>query len=433
MFRRITLLTVLVLVLLGTGSVLAQGPVEPQHTDPYWHAVYWNNTSLSGSPALERNESALDHNWGTGSPAPDVNANGFSARWTRYIDVSPGTYRFTATSDDGIRVWVDDNLIIDQWNDHSATTFTGDVSLSAGHHLVKVEYYENRVDAVARVTWAPVSDGTGGWQATFFNNTSLSGPPAYSRSYESVTFNWGAGSPAPGTLSADHFSARFERTVNLPAGTYRFTVTADDGVRLWVNDHLLVDAWKDQSGTTYTGDLYLSGGAVPIRMEYYERTGAAVARLSWTRTDGGTPQPSPGEVIVDDRDAGFVTGGRAASWRSEPEGYDGRLLWTKNNDRARSNYNWGRWYPSLRPGRYEVFVYVPDRFTTTSRARYWVSHADGYTLRAVDQSANGNRWVSLGTYRFNGTRGDYVSLSDVTYELYLSRLIAWDAMKWVPR
>jgi hypothetical protein len=51
----------------------------------------------------------------------------------------------------------------------------------------------------------------------------------------------------------------------------------------------------------------------------------------------------------------------------------------------------------------------------------------------VDQSANGNRWVSLGTYWFHGTRDDYVSLADVTYEPRLSRLIAFDAAKWEPR
>jgi hypothetical protein len=66
-------------------------------------------------------------------------------------------------------------------------------------------------------------------------------------------------------------------------------------------------------------------------------------------------------------------------------------------------------------------------------ARYWVSHRDGSTLRRVAQSANGKRWVSLGTYWFRGTHDDYVSLADVTYEPRLSRLIAFDAAKWEPR
>jgi hypothetical protein len=166
--------------------------------------------------------------------------------------------------------------------------------------------------------------------------------------------------------------------------------------------------------------------------EYYENGGSAVAQLRWGRIGAGEPPPGDA-VVVDDRDAGFVRGGAPRSWRFEPEGYNGSLTWTRNNDRARFNYNWGRWYPRLQPGRYEVFVYIPERFTTTSRARYWVSHRGGLTLRIVDQSASGGQWVPLGVYTFQGANSDYVSLADVTYEPYVSRLIAWDAVRWEPR
>jgi hypothetical protein len=114
-------------------------------------------------------------------------------------------------------------------------------------------------------------------------------------------------------------------------------------------------------------------------------------------------------------------------------GRGGWFYWTWNNDRVRSGYNWVRWYPDVGPGRYEVSVFVPEGRVRTSAARYWVSHRGGYTLRRVDQSANGGRWVSLGTYWFDGTRKDYVSLADVTYEPYLSRSVAFDAVKWESR
>jgi hypothetical protein len=202
-------------------------------------------------------------------------------------------------------------------------------------------------------------------------------------------------------------------------------------VRLWVNDHLLIDQWHEQAVASYSGTIFVSG-QTPIVMAYYEQAGLAVAKLTWSKVDGGNPSPS-GTVIVDDTSDDFVRGGSWSAWHTEAEGYNGRLTWTRNNDYVRSNYNWARWYPSLAAGRYEVFVYIPDRYTTTSNARYWVAHRDGYTLRTVDQSANGDRWVSLGTYNFRGTSDDYVSLSDVTYEPYVSRLIAFDAVKWVPR
>jgi hypothetical protein len=434
MFKKVRFLIGLVLVLAMTNTALAQEPVTPQHSDPTWRASYWNNTSLSGTPALQRSETSLDHDWGNGSPHPDVVSDGFSARWTRYIDVEPGLYRFSATSDDGIRVYVDNDLIINEWHDHAAKTVSAEKHLSTGHHWVVVEFYENGGLAVARLTWAPVSTPTYHWKGEYFNNASLSGAPALVRDDERIDFNWGNDSPAPGVIGGDRFSVRWTQTLDLPAGHYRFAMTVDDGGRLWVNDHLLIESWRDQPARTYIGDIYLSGGSVPIKMEYYENGGYAVARLIWTQDDGPTPPPPPsGTVIVDDTDPGFVTGGSASGLRKAYEGHGGRLTWTRNNDWERPNYNWARWYPSLEPGRYEVFAFVPDRYTTTSNARYWIAHADGYALRTVDQSANGDRWVSLGTYRFDGKGGEYVSLSDVTYESRLSRLIAFDAIKWVPR
>jgi hypothetical protein len=247
-----------------------------------------------------------------------------------------------------------------------------------------------------------------------------------------INFNWGGGSPAPGTINADGFSARWTRTLDFVAGTYRFTLTADDGVRLWVNNHLLIDAWRDQAATTYTGDIYVSG-STPLKLEFYENGGAAVAQLAWVLNAGTPPPPPAGVVIVDDVDPGFVQGGVATGWRTAAEGYNGRLTWTRNNDYERPNYNWARWYPTLAAGRYEVLVYIPERYTTTSNAAYWISHANGYTQRSVNQSTNGGRWVSLGTYTFRGTRDDYVSLNDITGETRLEHLIAFDAVKWEPR
>jgi hypothetical protein len=432
MSGRIFLFTSLATVLLLANMMaLAQGPVEPQHSDPTWQAVYWNNTFLSGSSVLQRSEAAIDYDWGNGSPDSSVNPDRFSARWSRYIDVPPGLYRFTATSDDGIRVRVDSDLIIDQWYDHPARTFTADKNLTAGHHLVVVEFYENGGNAVAKASWVQTQN-IYNWRGEYYNNTTLSGSPALVRDDAQINFNWGDGSPAPGVVGADKFSARWTRTLDLSAGSYRFTLTVDDGSRLWVNNHLLIDTWQDQAPRTYTGEIYLPGGAIPIKLEYYENMGGAVVQLAWT-SGGAPPTPPAGVVIVDDKDADFVTGGSSTGWRTAPEGYNGRLTWTRNNDVERPNYNWARWQPGLAPGRYEVYVFIPERYTTTSHAVYGVSHAGGFTQRVIDQSTNGNRWVSLGAYRFRGTRDDYISLNDITSEDRLTRLIAFDAVKWEPR
>jgi hypothetical protein len=109
------------------------------------------------------------------------------------------------------------------------------------------------------------------------------------------------------------------------------------------------------------------------------------------------------------------------------------LTWAWNNDRERPSYNWARWRHRLVPGQYEVQVYIPERYSTTSNARYWIVHARGSDLRVVDQSSTGGRWLSLGTYWFDGAENEYVFLSDITFEERRSRLVAFDAVRWVPR
>jgi glucose/arabinose dehydrogenase len=117
-------------------------------------AQYFNNMTLSGQPVLTRCEDTINNDWGTGSPAPEVNPDSFSARWTQDVDFAPGTYTFSATTDDGMRVYVDGNAVIDQWHDQtSATTYTADVPLSGGTHHIRVEYYENANNAVAKMSW----------------------------------------------------------------------------------------------------------------------------------------------------------------------------------------------------------------------------------------------------------------------------------------
>ena len=407
-------------------------PVTPHS----WRGEYFADHRLTGEPVLVRDDpvdgesGGLDFDWGTGSPAAHIPSDGFSVRWTRMVPLKPGAYRFTATSDDGIRVWADDHLVINQWHDHPAQTFTGDVNLTGANHTIVVEYYENRGVAVAKVSWEPVPTPSQSWRGEYFANRWLNDPPVLVRDDPNLGFNWSYGSPAKG-IPSDSFSVRWRRTFRFEPGSYRFTTTTDDGVRLWVNGHLLIDQWHDQALSPHNGTIYLSGD-VPIKMEYYEHGGLASAWLTWDRDDG-PPPPPPGAIVVDDADQGFVKGGSTTGWHTAAEGYGGHLTWTRNNDYARDNYDWARWHPDLAPGRYEVFAYIPERYTTTSRARYWVSHRDGYTLRLVNQSTNGDRWVSLGTYWFRGSRDDYVSLADVTYEQYKSHLIAFDAAKWEPR
>ena len=71
------------------------------------------------------------------------------------FDFAAGSYVFTARADDGIRVYVDGVLAIDEWIDQAATTYQATRTLSAGAHTIVVEYYERAGLAVAQVSWAP--------------------------------------------------------------------------------------------------------------------------------------------------------------------------------------------------------------------------------------------------------------------------------------
>lgn len=135
----------------SSGSALRFGS-GPIPTDSY-RGEYFANINLSGAPALVRNDSSIDFDWGEGSPGSGLPVDDFSVRWTRNAEFENGTYRFTVTVDDGVRLYIDDDLIIDEWFQQSATTYTAEKTLSAGSHTVKFEYYDLIKHAVANLSY----------------------------------------------------------------------------------------------------------------------------------------------------------------------------------------------------------------------------------------------------------------------------------------
>jgi glucose/arabinose dehydrogenase len=254
-----------------------------------WDAQYFNNTTLSGAPVLEQCEQAINYNWGTGSPAPGVSVDNFSVRWSGQFTFPGGSTTFTATTDDGVRLYLDGNRVIDQWKDQSATTVTASVPVSAGSHTVTVEYYEHQATAVAQVHW--MSCDTGTWEAQYFNNTALAGPPVLEQCEQAINYNWGTGSPAP-AVTVDNFSVRWSGQFSFPGGSTTFTATTDDGVRLYLDGNLVIDRWIDQSTTTITATTQVTAGMHMVKVEYYDHQATAVARVNWTTTGSNAP-PTP--------------------------------------------------------------------------------------------------------------------------------------------
>ncbi len=254
-----------------------------------WRGEYFDNRDLEGWPVLVRNDGALDFDWGYDSPDPAVPDDYFSARWTRAVNLEAGTYRFLASTDDGVRVWVDGALIVDAWVDQKLpTTHTGDVYLSAGPHTVVVEYYEHGGEASVHVWWEAPGD-SGGWRGEYYDNRDFVGGPALVRDDAQIAFDWGVGPPVQG-MADDNFSVRWTRVVDFAPGYYRFVTLADDGVRVWVDQRILIDKWQDMEYELhYVDGTYLQGRHT-VRVEYYEHTGRARVRAWWEAgTDGNEP------------------------------------------------------------------------------------------------------------------------------------------------
>jgi len=123
----------------------------------------------------------------------------------------------------------------------------------------------------------------GGLTGKYYNNMSLSEPPAMTR-FEAVDFDWGDLSPQPGTVNANQFSVRWSGAV-IPrySETYRFITRTDDGVRLWVNRQLIIDNWTAHSSTVDVSQpiTLQADKEYPIKIEFYENGGQAVAELYW--------------------------------------------------------------------------------------------------------------------------------------------------------
>jgi uncharacterized protein (DUF1800 family)/fibronectin type 3 domain-containing protein len=119
---------------------------------------YFNNTGLLGSPVITRTDAAINFSWHEGGPGTGVAKNYFSVRWTGEVQApATGDYTFTATVDDGMRVWVNNVEIINHWTSHGLTTaHSGPVALTAGQsYPIKVEYFENGNSATAKLAWDP--------------------------------------------------------------------------------------------------------------------------------------------------------------------------------------------------------------------------------------------------------------------------------------
>ncbi|MDR3460130.1 MAG: glycoside hydrolase family 31 protein [Verrucomicrobiae bacterium] len=228
-------------------------------------ASYFSNTNLAGTAALTRVDANIDFNWGTGSPGGSVGSDNFSARWTGNLTVplSVGDVTLAATSDDGVRVWVDNQLCIGNWGPNDSVITESTATIKAGQtHQLRVEYLELAGNAIVSLKWRGASSQQSVWippgnwinawsgallkgPLTILENTPLEHIPLYLRSgsifalappmqytgqmpWDPVTLD-----VYPSTTEADSTSLYEDDTLTTAYQQGQFRTTA---ISTWAND-----------------------------------------------------------------------------------------------------------------------------------------------------------------------------------------------------
>ena len=263
---------------------------------------YFNNKTLTGIPVLTRTDANIDFNWGAGSPGTGVNSDGFSARFTFNLTPdSTGAFTLSLSSDDGSRLIFNGNTIIDLWGNHGTQQATTNLYMIKGKsYNFIIEYYDNTLSANVNLSWGmslsyPENLGfvdstyfktptdSAGLKGEYFTNISLSGTPALTRTDKVINFNWGLGSPNV-LLPSDSFSIRWTGTLQIDTtADYTFTMSGDDGYRLFINNNLILGDWTVHPVTSNSATINLQKDSIyNIRAEYFENTQNASVTLEWS-------------------------------------------------------------------------------------------------------------------------------------------------------
>lgn len=245
-----------------------------------WMAQYFPNTDLAGTPVM-RTDNDLHFDWGTdGAGVPGIPADNFSVRWMRTMFLAPGRYRCLLRSDDGVRFYVDDALLISRWRDQGNSPNVCEFDTIGGNVKFVIEYYDRTGAASISFDMTQV-----GWLGEYYPNKDLSGVPSFYRIDPDINFDWSLSPPDP-RLQGDNFSVRWRRTLKLPIGRYRLKTTTDDGIRVWVDGRLVIDQWRDLPLVESSVLLDLVGRPHDVVVEYHEHQASATCRVTWERQVG---------------------------------------------------------------------------------------------------------------------------------------------------
>lgn len=319
---------ILLLVVVASTSWLAnprqaQAQQGPVCGTGLWDTQYFGNTSLSGTSQIfctTNNQLNLGINWGTGSPVGGIGSDNWSASFSTNLSLATaGTYRFTANYQDGVRLYINGQLVINAVSSDVATSqiATGDYYYGfAGSAVsVRLEFVNFTGNANVSLNWAltqggstPVPSGNP-WTVEYFNNRTFTQPSVIGATLPAgpLAIDFGFNAPAPG-INQDGWSSRFTRAVNFPTGgLVTFEARADDTVTVRVNGTAVTASapYFAGEGVIYRGSITLPAGLSTIVVEHTDIEAQAYVYVSWSGggdTSGGqvtaatTTTTTPGVV-----------------------------------------------------------------------------------------------------------------------------------------
>ncbi len=135
------------------------------------------------------------------------------------------------------------------------------------------------------------------WSLTYYNSTDLSGDVVATETRDRLDTDFG---DLPSGVDGDRFSLRAQTTEGFDGGTYRFTLGADDGARLFIDSSLALDRFVERSYTEDTVDVVISEGTRSLTVEYFQTDGSKRLKLSWEKISDSTdtePTEIPGTPV----------------------------------------------------------------------------------------------------------------------------------------
>ncbi len=332
--KRLFALTLGIALLASFGAVMLTQPTQTADAQAacglLWDAKYYNDREFGTQDGsliwVECLPPSITGGLSTTFDSAAVPDTNFSAEFERSVTFGNGTYEFVATFEDGVRVYVGTELVIDEWTLYPGPrTVTAQVYIGGVPQSVKIEFFNgNGGNARLDVSWLQISSGgntpvpgvgsgggggssgtsstpvpvcddtvssTSPWSSVYYNSTDFTGT-AYTleSSFDDgkpLSRDYGDVSPGLG-LTNDAWSAIFTRSVEFPiTSTVEFSLTVDDIATVYLDGEAIIATHTYFTGQTYTATLEVPEGSHTIEVKYTEFVGDDYVNLTWTNADNG--------------------------------------------------------------------------------------------------------------------------------------------------